>query len=307
MSEEISGMSQPVPPTLQPVAGRVWFGYPAPGPKQVRRARQYLVLATVGVLLGVAFVMGLTSLAASTAEEETTGPSVPLPSSAHTEASSLPLASGTDGKYEVQVLNMDSGKQKDVWGTGAIQSGPPSGEIAVDSSRKITAFDLGENTIFIPQLGIYAPVVTSPKSTAPTSGGFEQMRLVINPRKVALQRGTAPITNAGNKGVSLIGGFVSYAGQRGALYDLGQIEIGNSIWTRGVDTKEADRVIQRWMVREISVIDAGATLPKAYWSAKGDRRLVLVTSGGDYSGGEHGRYAKTVVVVAWPMEYMSGH
>ncbi|MBB1482899.1 sortase [Tessaracoccus sp. MC1865] len=120
------------------------------------------------------------------------------------------------------------------------------------------------------------------------------MTLPRNLSKVGLLNTVQPL-RAGT-GSTLLAGHVVYSGDRGALYYLGEVEPGASISTWDDRGRR-----QEWVVSGVHLYRQ-TELPDRLFATDGERRLHLVTCGGDFIRTSRGWiYSDNIVVTAVPV------
>ncbi|MFA9443776.1 sortase domain-bontaining protein [Egicoccus sp. AB-alg6-2] len=104
--------------------------------------------------------------------------------------------------------------------------------------------------------------------------------------------GVAPGTAQGS--AVLAGHVDSRAQGRGALFDLGEVELGDVI-----EVDDDTGTTRRWLVTGRTTYPKDTLPVEALFTRAGDPQLVLITCGGDFDR-DTGHYERNVVVVASP-------
>lgn len=139
----------------------------------------------------------------------------------------------------------------------------------------------GTNELVIPDLGISAPIVSAPVS----SDGA--MSIPSDPVQVGLADNGSGLDAV--SGTTVLAGHVNMAGQRGSLWDLGQVSAGTVAVTFDSASNRTD-----WAVDSLSTAPK-SQVGEAVGSLDGDRRLVVLTCGGEVLNGE---YPLNIIVTA---------
>ncbi|GAA1147272.1 class F sortase [Ornithinicoccus hortensis] len=142
----------------------------------------------------------------------------------------------------------------------------------------------------IPSIMVDAPIIdegVTPQNT---------MSLPDDLSLVGRLETTAPLEAA--EGVTLLAGHVTWRGDHGALYFLGEVGPGAR-----VDTWDEQGERTTWAVSSVELFDKQA-LPDRLFTPDGERRLVLVTCGGPIIqlGGGDWTHESNIVVTAVPVD-----
>ncbi|GAA4894383.1 hypothetical protein GCM10025789_09560 [Tessaracoccus lubricantis] len=120
------------------------------------------------------------------------------------------------------------------------------------------------------------------------------MNLPRNLSKVGLLDTVQPLR--ARSGSTLIAGHVVYNGDRGALYYLGEVKPGAAVSTWDDRGRR-----QEWVVSGVHLYRQ-TELPDELFATDGERRLYLVTCGGDFIRTSRGwLYSDNIVVTAVPV------
>lgn len=148
----------------------------------------------------------------------------------------------------------------------------------------------GPNRLVIGSLGVNAPLG---ESGAKPDGSLE---IPLDASKVTRYDASSSIAH--RAGVTVVTGHVTNGSQRGALYPLASIEVGESI-----ETFDANNEQRLWRVTKVETHDPDS-LPETIFTRTGKRQLVVVTCGGAIKTDSKGRrhYEKNVLVFAEPLD-----
>lgn len=141
----------------------------------------------------------------------------------------------------------------------------------------------GKNRLFIPELSVSAPVVTA---TVDVAGSLS---VPADPAAVGIADSGAALSD--NAGSTVLAGHVNMDHQRGALWDLATVTPGASIITFDASGERTS-----WAVTSLTS-SSKSSLPPGLASRSGDRRLVVITCGGQV---HNGQYDQNVIAVAVP-------
>jgi hypothetical protein len=174
--------------------------------------------------------------------------------------------------------------------------GPPVGPtgaepVPVDDGLPMTAEQMAPSTLFIPALGVYMPVEADSTFVSSKYAGFNTLRVPKNPKHGVWYAAGAPMAGGG-EGTTLVASHVSTSSGWGALRYLYKIKAGELIYT-----KDAHGQLQAWQMSQMRV-ELHTAFPQDYWSAKGERRLVVTTCGGKVS---HGLFTQNLFAIATPV------
>ncbi len=157
---------------------------------------------------------------------------------------------------------------------------------AVIAEKTLGPSTMAEMTLLIPAQGVYAPLElhgTTPTTFRGVSIG--ELALPSDPARLTLYNNGG--TCGGSQGTVLISGHVKNNGTKGALYSLSAVPAGSIAYIRC-----ADGAVTAWKQVDEQVTDKLA-LPQGLFTAKGPRRLAIVTCGGKV--GSDGHYDANVV------------
>lgn len=144
----------------------------------------------------------------------------------------------------------------------------------------------GPNRLVIPSLSIDTPL----DATAVNEKGV--LTGPSDPSRVGWDQASASLS-ATSQGTSLLAGHVNMSGREGALWDLSNVTPGAQITTFDADNKATN-----WVAVGLQATDKDQ-LPQGLDTTDGQRRLVIVTCGGEVHGGN---YDKNVIVTAAPAD-----
>lgn len=144
------------------------------------------------------------------------------------------------------------------------------------------------NHLYIPSLYVSAPVVPQGVNSS------NEMSLPDNLHHVGLLETTSPLD--ADAGSTLIAGHVTAGGNPGALYFLGRVQPGASVSTVDDDGERTD-----WVVTSVRNFHK-TSLPADLFDTDGERKLTLVTCGGQIIRTPDGRWTHedNIVVTATP-------
>ena len=174
-------------------------------------------------------------------------------------------------------LGGETGETGDALGGGAGEAGGEATGLADPASH-----------LYIPSLYVSAPVVPQGVTSS------NEMSLPDNLHHVGLLDTTSPL-DAG-AGSTLIAGHVTAGGHPGALYLLGRVQPGASVSTVDAAGQRTD-----WVVTSVRNYHK-TSLPAEIFRTNGERKLTLVTCGGDIIRTPDGRWTHedNIVVTATP-------
>jgi hypothetical protein len=158
-------------------------------------------------------------------------------------------------------------------------------------AKAMTVADMGNNSLFIPALGVYMPIEGDSTFVASRYSGFDTIRVPSNPRHGVWYGGGAPLYGD-SEGTTLVASHVSQASGWGALRYLYTMRGGEMIYT-----KDASGRTQQWQLTQMRVLEH-TDFPQEYWSKTGTRQLVVVTCGGTIRAGH---YDKNIFAIATPI------
>ena len=163
---------------------------------------------------------------------------------------------------------------------GQLPAGPETTEI---DGAVLTAADLEPRRLFIPAIGAYAPIVDSDVRAG-------ELSIPADAAILARWGGSAALgASAGN---TLIAGHVTNGSQRGALFNLAELDAGH----RAYLTDETGAV-HRFQLESLTAV-VKAALPDEVWEKAGARRLTVVTCGGPVTETKRGlQYRDNVIAV----------
>jgi len=164
---------------------------------------------------------------------------------------------------------------------------PPVGpRETVIADKTIGPTSMDAMTLLIPSQGVYAPLESHGIATTTFRGvTIGELVLPSDPARLTLFKDGAACT--GTEGTLLISGHVKNNGARGALYSLSAVPAGSIAYVRCADgTTTAWKQVEEQVTEKLSI-------PQGIYSAKGPRRLVVVTCGG--SVGADGHYNSNII------------
>lgn len=225
--------------------------------------------ALVVLLVAVACLLTWTAFnhsgAANAAGAETV--SAPLPKKEFSKPAGG-KAVGPTGKYPVAVKN-------------------------AKGTETMTTKDMAPNTLFIPALGVYMSVEADTAFVESAYEGFDTLRIPKNAWHGVWYGGGAPMSG-GQQGVTMIAAHVSTTNGWGALRRLHTLTGGEMIYT-----KDAKGDLQSWQMTQMRV-EKHTKFPQEYWSAEGERRLVVTTCGGTVNS--RNLFMQNIFAVAEPVD-----
>jgi hypothetical protein len=174
--------------------------------------------------------------------------------------------------------------------------GPAVGAGAGVSAPETAAPPTATGAVVMPQLGPSTLSIPSLGTTAPLDvlGVEDDQLLLPEPERLTLFKdGSYP---GDPQGTVLVAGHVNSSSLgRGALFRLGEIEEGATIWVTDATGRPHE-----YRVVGLQVLLKQA-LPQSLFSRQGGPELVVVTCGGDIIDTPEGRaYASNVIVTAVP-------
>lgn len=169
-----------------------------------------------------------------------------------------------------------------------------TGEVPVpmDDGSQMTVADMEPGTMFIPALGVYMPVQSDATFVSSRYADFDTLKVPSNPRRAAHFAGGAPLAG-GDAGTTLVAAHVSTGSGWGSLRFLYTLKGGELIYT-----KDADGNLQEWQLTKMRV-EQHTDFPQEYWSAEGERQLVVTTCGGSMNPDRH--FLKNIFAIANPV------
>ncbi|MCT3001549.1 class F sortase [Propionibacterium freudenreichii] len=177
-----------------------------------------------------------------------------------------------------------------MWGMGQGKQPAPLPEHPFTSPSAspapVVAVADGPNRLVIPALSIDAALAPTAMDDKGVLTG------PADPSRVGWDRASASLS-ATSQGTSLLAGHVNMSNQQGALWDLSDVTPGAQVTTWDADNKATN-----WVAVGLQVTDKDQ-LPQGLDDTSGERRLVIVTCGGEVHGGD---YDKNVIVTARPAD-----
>lgn len=174
----------------------------------------------------------------------------------------------------------------------SVPSASPKGPVeAPIEGNTMNADKMAPNTVFIPAIRAYAPIVDSP--------GFNRRNDLIlpeDPHVLARWAKGAPLGS--NNHNILLAGHIVYNNKNGALFEMGNLTAGDRAFVKDANGKVTEFVL----VQRKTVLKAD--LPDSVWDTKDPSlRLTIVTCGGPVTVTEHGRqFRDNVIGVFFPVE-----
>lgn len=175
------------------------------------------------------------------------------------------------------------------WAPAILPAGyAPTIDSAVRQQPAAARSRLAANRLYIPSLGVYAPV-----DLAHAAGG--ELDLPSDASRVA--RYDASPDFAARSGTTIVAGHVTNTPQIGALFPLATIKTNALIYT-----SDSRGRLRAWKVLSVSA-PLKAQLPHTIFTASGPRRLAIVTCGGEVTWNTNGTrsYPRNIVVLAKPV------
>lgn len=262
-----SGFTPPRPAPTEPrrSEGAAAVQSRSHGPKGGRPVTILLIALVIALVTGAGLLayQGLKPVDATAAE-------APVPTHLF-KTKATGTATGPDGKTQPVAVTGGNG---------------PAGHAKV-----MTASDMGNNSLFIPALGVYMPLEGDSTFVASRYAGFDTIKVPSNPRYGVWYAGGAPLVGS-DAGTTLVASHVSQASGWGALRYLYTLRGGEMIYT-----KDATGKTEQWQLTQMRVSEH-TDFPQEYWSKDGVRQLVVVTCGGVVRGGH---YDKNVFAIATPI------
>lgn len=174
--------------------------------------------------------------------------------------------------------------------------GPIEAEVKVNednpADNMMNPESMKPSRLFIPSIGTYAYI-----NTEGNMGSFKKGSMVLPKASQVTQWDEGSTVNS-TEGVMLIAGHVSYNGDKGSLYDLHLVNVGEMAF---VTDSEGNR--QAFQMQSRDVIQK-TDLPDYIFEQTGDKRLILVTCGGKVVKQSNGsyRYDSNVIVTFVPVQ-----
>lgn len=190
-----------------------------------------------------------------------------------------------DVSAPVPESEFDVGLQEPVGATGVDPT-------PMDDGTQMTVEDMEPNTMFIPALGVYMPVQSDSTFVSSRYSDFDTLKVPSNARKAAHYAAGAPLVG-GETGTTLVAAHVSTSSGWGALRYLYTLKGGEMIYTKG-----ADGSVQEWQVTKMRV-EKHTDFPQEYWSAEGERQLVVTTCGGPMTRDRN--FLENIFAIATPL------
>lgn len=171
----------------------------------------------------------------------------------------------------------------------------PTVEVVAEGGMGVVSSEqqMAPSSIWAPDLGGYATIEASQEFS---DTGYEDLQGLYIPTesgRAVWYSGGAPLAG-GSQGTTLVGNHAGYRSDPGVLRELGDLEVGDLLWTR-----DADGTLQAWAVHELRVA-WHEEFPQDYFDPGGVRRLVVTTCGGEVD--DRGLFAQNVFAVATPVD-----
>jgi hypothetical protein len=165
--------------------------------------------------------------------------------------------------------------------------------VDVGDGDTMTVPDMAPNSVFIPAIGAYLPVLVESQFVESKYAGFQSIKIPNDPWTGVTYAGGGPMYG-GQEGTTTVASHVSTANGWGALRYLYTLTGGEVIYT-----KDGDGNLQSWQVSSMSVRDH-TDFPQEYWAADGVRRLIVTTCGGTV--GSDGLFGQNIFAEAVPLD-----
>lgn len=182
----------------------------------------------------------------------------------------------------VKVHNTDTGLDPGAWDDPKLAS-----PISI-----MTTLEMGEGSVFIPELGIYSLFDARSDFVDSSYKNFDSLSLPKNPHRSVWFSGGVPPSSGVPEGTTLIASHISYGSHKGAFTNLYKATPGTVIYTRSYGATRPWVVTSTWT-------SPHQDFPEDLFTTQGTRRLVLVTCGGRLN--DYGTYTDNVFVSAVPL------
>lgn len=153
--------------------------------------------------------------------------------------------------------------------------------------------EMAPGTMSIPALGVYTVVENTQSFVSSQYAGFTSLAVPDDPQRSTWYNEGAPLAG-GDEGATLVASHVSAWGEWGVLRYLYTLQGGEMIYTKDYDGK-----LQSWQVTAMRV-EHHTEFPQEYWSAEGERYLVVTTCGGPLTS--RGTFESNLFVIAHPVD-----
>lgn len=168
--------------------------------------------------------------------------------------------------------------------------------VDLDDGTPMTVEDMAPNSLFIPGIGAYLPIESDDTFVDSHYAGFSTLKVPSNPGHGVRYAAGAPMFG-GDAGTTMIAAHVSMKTGWGALRYLYSLTGGEMIYT-----KDETGELQTWQLTKMQV-ENHTDFPQEFWSAEGERQLVVTTCGGTL---RNGHYDKNIFAIAVPIDPAPG-
>lgn len=152
---------------------------------------------------------------------------------------------------------------------------------------------MGPNQVWVPQLKDALTTVKADEAFVPSRySGLPTLRIPVDPR-TAVWYSAGGAMWGGDEGTTLLAAHVATARNPGVFRGIDKLQPGDVVWTTDAENRR-----QAWAITQLWAAEHKA-FPQEYFSAAGERRLVIVTCGGRLNA--QGYYAQNVFAVAVPV------
>lgn len=209
--------------------------------------------------------------------------SMPLPSRTF-EHENVPVQAQSMNRA-FAVYNTDVGDDKRAWDDVRY----------AQSISSMSVEDMPRDSVFIPARGIFSMIRGSDDFTASRYKGLPTLDIPHNAHRSVWYSAGGSL-GPSSKGTAMVASHIAHKQvSKGAFYDLHKVQPGDEVWTR-----DKTGLYQRWAIEGL-VVYSHREFPQEYFSATGQRRLVLVTCGGRLNK-RTGYYRDNVIAIARPIE-----
>lgn len=152
---------------------------------------------------------------------------------------------------------------------------------------------MGPNQVWVPQLDPGLADARPDQEFVPSKyAGLPTLRIPSDPREAVWYSAGGPMWG-GDEGTTLVAAHVATRKNPGVFRGIDKLQPGDVVWTTDADNRR-----QAWAVTQLWAAEHKA-FPQEYFSAEGERRLVITTCGGRINA--QGYYAQNVFLVAVPV------
>lgn len=255
-------------------------------PAQPRRSAARSLLSTLATTLTVLLMLGGLGVGGYLVYQGMRPQEIdaPLPEAEVSVGADAPVA-GPDGTSDIALDELSDAAPGSAASEDEAGSGSDTGAMSTDG--------MAPNSVFVPSLGAYSTITGESSFEESRYSNFDSLVIPDDPRKTAWYSEGAPLAG-GDEGTTLLASHVSRGGVWGVFHDLYTVQGGELIYT-----KDANGVLQAWKITELRV-EPHREFPADYWSAEGERRVVIATCGGEHNA--EGYYSDNIFAVAVPVE-----